>query len=276
MELERARWFFSNQFGVEVSGFTVLMGVWGDEFRDAYMDVVGNEVPYWWAPGLGGHVTQRPGIPISAENTIIVLYADNAEELGARWGLETIVHEYVHVLQQKLTSDRGSHLGPKWMLEGGAEYGVYLYRGFLGPPKSVGITRQSRICRGVAGTPEDVTREMAIGDSPSWVLEHNTQPYTMGTLGVAFLAEHLEVDDGLTSKLLSLHGLEKYYYVVSQTGNSREVDFDWERAFKDAYGISVSDFYEAFNEWSKSEEFAELADRLFGRFESDGRCRIVR
>ena len=74
---------------------------------------------------------------------------------------------------------------------------------------------------------------------------------------------------------MALEGMEKYYVVVSQTGNSREVAFDWERAFEDAYGISVPDFYAAFNEWSKTEEFANLADKQFGRFEPDGRCRIV-
>ena len=238
------------------------MGVFGPMFEEAYQEVVGAEAPSWWeGVSSAGHVTHRPWVPISAENTIIVLGSSNARTLGSFWGLEAIVHEYVHVVQQQLTSDRTSVAGPKWILEGWAEYGVYFYRGFLGPPSAVGVSQQHSICQGV--------------DDPALTLEQNTYPYSIGFLAAAFLAEHLAVDDGVASKYLALEGMEKYYVVVSQTGNSREVAFDWERAFEDVYGISVPDFYAAFNEWSKTEEFANLADKQFGRFEPDGRCRIV-
>ena len=275
-ELEKARGFFRHHANVEISGFTVLMGgaSW-PMFAAAHKDLYGYEPnPEFWGDvhGLANLSTtgasQRDSQGFCQTSFVMRLLSDPEEPDTLSQLKYVAVHEYVHLIQENLTFDCGLvNPNPSWMAEGFAEYASYLYLGQISaggaPP---------RICLGLAGDPP-----MPFGDNPAWAFERQLETltedaYTMGFLAVAFLVEHLGVDI-LGREYWSRVGQDAYYIRrATDDPNTTYVEFNWETAFEDGFGLAVADFYARFNEWIASDEGANLADKAFG---NGSECLIV-
>ena len=275
-ELEKARGFFGHYANVEISGFTVLMGgtSW-PMFAAAYKDLYGYEPnPVVWqnTAGLANLSTTGTSLRDSqgfCQTSFAMKLPANPEEQSTLSQMKSVaIHEYAHLIQEYLTLDCALVApNPSWIAEGFAEYADYLHRGHLSrggaPPQ---------ICLGLAGDPP-----MPFGDNPAWALEYQLEAltedaYTMGFLAIAFLVEHLGVDV-LGREYWSRVGREAYYIRRATDDPAVTlVEFDWEAAFEDGFGLPVADFYARFNEWIASDEGAGLADKVF---EGWGECLIV-
>lgn len=136
-----------------------------------------------------------------------------------------LVHEYVHVLQHQLAA--GGPWGPAWLSEGVAVYGEALHRAVIeqGPTANEGLYERRRKeaahLASLAGIPP--LRGLERVDDPAERIH-----YRLGFLAADWLAQRAGAE--------ALLG----YYRRLPSGEG------WQQAFEGAFGLTVDDFYAAF------------------------------
>ena len=244
-EMEASRAYFSDRFGVEATGFTVLVAADHEEFPDVYRDVTGYDIHYsphgiqaigWVTNSLSG------GAVITLH--YMVPSAQNLSRLE-----HSIVHEYFHVLQGQLITGFARlqsgeiawdveilKMSPRWLEEGHAVYADYAYT----PTRTGRRPFHDDGYNGRYPVYEDIEYAQNRGDSIS-----------LATYGVAESAEvipsYLMYPLGFlgTSFLVQLAGEDSYMNYWKIAGERPT----WQRTFEEAFGIDPNDFYRAFDEW---------------------------
>ena len=132
-EMEYTRGYFAHQFGVEATGFTVLVGANYEALSPVYREVVGDDLSSYYHP----QATYSHAFVTSSAQAGAVMTLINGPSA------DHIAHEYFHVLQGQLVSGfaqlqdgeiawhtKASHSGPDWLVEGTASYADYAYTPF--------------------------------------------------------------------------------------------------------------------------------------------------
>ena len=261
-EMERARGFFVDRFGIETSDFTVVVGT-VEELAIVVPEIVGRAVNVRFT---GGKVlTGRDGITF-----VVLRYTP-----GTRLYLRAVAHEYVHVLQRELagwSSDanpddpvvRVSGFAPDWQVEGFAVYGNYLYNQTR-PDRDPFIPYHFAPYRYVQCNPEG-------WDDPELELRRQEKActfYDLAFLASIFIVEEMPALIGSTAdgsewlaywRLLSEAEMRWTREELGPNEWRLRASLDWHPAFQQAFGISADDFYAAFGEWARSDVIAERAD----------------
>ena len=250
-EMEYSRAYFSDRFGVEATGFTVLVGSDYETLSPVYREVIGRDLSDSY-PTIG--VTTDAWVTVSRTGGAVVtlIYGRSQEALAT---LEHyIVHEYFHVLQGQLASgfaklqggevafynDTIDH-GPLWLMEGLASYADYAYtpgrpgrRPFLNDRyyPYLNISDYQREWGAISlkelSSGEEDYRHLGCSFGDSYV-------YAMGFAASVYLLEQAEEDS--------------YVNYWSSFGKRPT----WQQAFEEAFGIGANDFYKAFDEWLPSQ-----------------------
>ena len=130
--------------------------------------------------------------------------------------LGALAHEYVHALQDELS---GGARGPRWMGEGGAVHFEYLYDHAVGwwpLQESIATLENAR------GTRQSL-------EAIEWnIVSTDVEEYALGHLATRYL--------------ITLAGGEALWDFYRQ----RTSTSSWKSAFEEAFGLSVQEFYEAF------------------------------
>ena len=244
--MEAVRAYFSNRFGVEATGFTVLVGSDHAALSSVYYDVTGVDVlPHIPSFSVGGN-----GFVIASPTggAVVVLFYGRAQ-YSFRNVQHIIVHEYFHVLQGQLASGfenlqggeiayygDGAATGPRWLTEGLASFADYEYtpsrpgfRGFLNDRYS---------------PYEDISDYQREWGEIS--LEEVTVEVNYRHLGCSFGSQYVYAM-GFAASVYLLEQAEKDSYVNYWRLLGEQPT--WQQAFEEAFGIGVDDFYKGFTEW---------------------------
>ncbi len=249
-EMEYVRTWFADQYGFEATGFTVLVSANYEALSPTYPGVVGAALsnhyhpqakfPYAWVTrsATGGAV-------------MALMYGTLSDE-----PLSTlkhhIAHEYFHVLQGQLASgfaqlpdgeiawhSDASSRGPNWLVEGLASYADYAY------------------------TPSRAGRRPFLGDryypynDLQWF--YLNESVTIGDL--AELGSYLDFKCTFSDNYSYPLSFAASVFLLEQAQADSYVNYwtllgersTWEQAFEEAFGVRVSDFYAAFDEWLPSQ-----------------------
>ena len=246
-EMEAVRSWFAHQYGVEATGFTVLVGADYDVLAPVARDVVGIDLSSVFVPpGHSGPNSLLPGPFVTTTNDgssiMVLVYGRNPFDSLKN----AIAHEYFHVLQNQLAPRyQTSEVKPYWLVEGLAQYADYAYtqsrigrRPFLGnngrnsPYKDLedainlkGIMTLGELERlATLATFRDGSRRL----NPIYV-------YAMAFAGSYFLVDQAEEDSYV-----------QYWKLLHDRST-------WQQAFEEAFSIGIEGFYEAFEEWLPSQ-----------------------
>ena len=148
--------------------------------------------------------------------------------------IETLVHEWVHVLQTQLAAGEEWRVSPKWMLEG-----VAMWTEGLLPSELHTVPLELKRERRLEETSRTSVRLQTVeGWNGQW-------PYRMGPVAVDRLVERSGVDSPLEfyrSMHPQITGKERKW-VQAQT---------WHEAFEAAFGSTVTAFYDEFETWRET------------------------
>ncbi len=101
-EMEYVRAYFADRFGVEATGFTVLVASNYEALSPVYRDVVGKDLSSYYHPqAIHSYAWVTSSTTGSA--VVILMYGTLSERAGNRLK-HHIAHEYFHVLQGQLAS----------------------------------------------------------------------------------------------------------------------------------------------------------------------------
>ena len=254
-KMESVRAYFSEQFGVEATGFTVIVGT-SATLLPVYRDIAKREPEDWHLSsqfgarrGNSGWVTRSP-----TGGAVVALMHGIASDLNLAESDYVIVHEYFHVLQGQLATgfaqlDDGeiawhtdiSARGPQWLVEGTAQYADHAYsrsrielRPYLGregryaPYKDLANFRARERLDRLDFTTVYSYQELGC------IFDHESV-YALGFAGTAFLLEQAAEDSYV-----------KYWKLLWERPT-------WQQAFEEAFSIDINDFYSAFDEWLPSQ-----------------------
>ena len=254
-KMESVRAYFSEQFGVEATGFTVIVGT-SATLLPVYRDIAKKEPEDWYLSnqfgarrGNFGWVTQSP-----TGGAVVALMHGIASDINLAESDYVIVHEYFHVLQGQLATgfaqlDDGeiawhtdiSARGPQWLVEGTAQYADHAYsrsrielRPYLGregrqtPYKDLANFRARERLDRLDFTTVYSYQELGC------IFDHESV-YALGFAGTAFLLEQAAEDSYV-----------KYWKLLGERPT-------WQQAFEEAFSIDINDFYSAFDEWLPSQ-----------------------
>ena len=261
-QMEHVRSYFSDRFGVEATGFTVIVGENYEAMAPEYERITGKSLSLHYRPNQRD---QHAWVIDSVSGSAVLgmmygqtYFADFAKSLD--YHEHIIAHEYFHVLQGQMAAgfrllDDGDiawgfmlERGPTWLVEGLASYADYAYtptrpglRPFLNdryqPYHTLAIER--------AVAPPDVikdslTQELANIEAYSAfrncdVGEHS---YALSFIAATFLVE--EVVEHEKSYV-------DYWKLLGEQAT-------WQQSFEEAFGLSVEAFYAAFDEWTLSRD----------------------
>ena len=263
--MEYSRAYFSDSFGIEATGFTVLVGAGYEALSPLYPDIVGIPFSDHYDPQAGNHYAWVTS-SVTGGSVMVLIYGtlrtDSLDTLKHH-----IAHEYFHVLQGQLVTGFGqlqdgeiawhndtSVRGPFWLVEGLASYADYAYtpsRAGRRAFSSEAVEDQGRY------TPyRDVTWFHLEGFAASGDLEElgdlselycawpGIYAYALSFVASLFLVEQAEEDSYV-----------KYWRLVGERPT-------WQQAFEEAFGIGVNDFYRAFDEWLPSQLLSQAQLKL--------------
>ena len=259
-EMEHVRAFFTNQYDVEATGFTVVVGTDYESFGLAMEELIG------WKP-----YQRQIGIPL--EGGFVTSSTKGGAVMGLIYGEHPrvdyfssvknyIAHEYFHVLQGQLISgfaplENGEIAwrldGVSWLVEGLASYADYVYtpsrpdrRAFLGdrytPYEDLKIE-------------EDLAIEGLLGPHALGAMVDESS-FSCG-FGQGFSTWYSYALSFVASMFLSEQAEENSYVEYWRLLYDRP----WQKAFEDAFGISVESFQNAFYAWYPS-LFSNLPDYI--------------
>ncbi len=249
-EMEYCRAYFSDRYGVEATGFTVIVGGHEANAR-VYPGIVGENYPY--PEGLAGWVTA------SATGRAVMVLPYGFSEQGllsnehpqhlALLKKQVIAHEYFHVLQGQLASGFAQTQGgeiawfadtsysPTWTLEGSAEYGSYEYslnQVNTNWEQITGNFHALEINRRKGGLKKGDLKRIGedLLEFHKCTLSHEApDAYVLSFAGTAFAVEQAEES-----------AYVKYWKLLGERPT-------WQQAFEEAFDIRVDAFYEAFEAW---------------------------
>ena len=251
--MEHARAVFSAWFGIEATGFTVVAGENYDAMAPAYRDVTGFDLSHASNPDA---VRTHAWVTYSAAGGAVVGLMYGGVSVYSLEALElSVAHEYFHVLQGQLASgftqlpngetawgfpnDRG----PTWLVEGLAVHADSAYistrpgrRQFVGDYSFYLELAWQRAQD--SDVQDDLAAELARiadrdafhGCSTAW------HAYALSFIASSFLIEQVAEDK---------ESFVSYWNLLGERQT-------WQQAFEEAFGISVDDFYKAFDEWISS------------------------
>ena len=247
--MEYSRAYFSDRFGIEATGFTVLVATSYEALFPIYEDIVGVPLSDHYHPQAG---YTSAWVTLSATGGSVMVLMYGTLHNNALSSLKHhIAHEYFHVLQGQLVTEFSrlqdgeiawhndtSARGPFWLVEGSASYADYAYT-----PTRAG--REVFFDRYMPYS--DLTWFHLAGSATSGDLEEmgNLQgflcafpgpyAYALSFAASVFLAEQAGEDSYV-----------KYWRLVGERPT-------WQQAFEEAFGVGVNDFYRAFDEWLPSQ-----------------------
>ena len=253
-EMEAVRAFFSDRFGVEATGFTVLAGTDHESLSAIYRDAVGRDVTdiySEWRGDVYGWVTNST----TGGSIVTLVYGGIPNDDRLDTLRHIVVHEYFHVLQGQLASGfvqlQDSEISwdidifrsvPTWLVEGLASYADYAYssstagrREFLGDRYTPYVDIAQYQAAGSDLSIEDWgsgTRTDYLSGGCSF---HSIYLYALAFAGSAYLLEQAE---------------EAAYVNFWRLLGEKPT---WQQAFSEAFGIDPSDFFEAFDKWLPSQ-----------------------
>ena len=242
-EMEAVRAFFAEQYGVEATNFTVLVSANYEALAPVFRDVIGIDMSSFTAPA--GHsppdsATPNPFVTVANDDRSVMVLNYQRNPLSVL--RNAIAHEYFHVLQHHLAPNWLSD-GPYWLVEGSAEYADYIYsqtkvgrRPFLGD-------------NGRSSPYEDVNDAVNLKGimTPSTLEWLDTQSNFRASCG-----EGESFSPYYTYSMAFLGTL-----LASEQGNEDSYVQYWKllydhlgtKAFEEAFGIGLDDFYQTFEEW---------------------------
>ena len=261
-EMEAVRAFFAEQYGVEATGFTVVVGTDFETFDLALQDLTGFKFYHGatGAPTAGGFVTSST----KGSAVVALVYGEHPTDSHFSSVKHSVVHEYFHVLQGQLVSGFaqlqdgeiawGSDRGPYWLVEGLASYADYVYtlsRSDRSPFLGGRYTPYIDLKEEDLDPDIDVLRSRDLGKMVEHSSFHSSfnpsYSYALSFVASIFLSEQVE-EDSYVDYWKLLH------------------DRPAEEAFEEAFGISVEVFYEAFYEWLPS-QLSSLPDYVQKRIQ---------
>ena len=253
-EMEYVRAYFADRFGVEATGFTVLVGIDYEALAVKYGDIVGRDLKYHYQPHANytyAWVTTTP-----KGSAVMALVYGTLNDNSRSSLKHHVAHEYFHVLQGQIASgfaqldvgeiawhSSGTVGGPKWLVEGLASYADYAYTPF----------RAGR-------SPFLGGRYTPYGDI-SWFRDQ-VELGTMPSLAVGE-GDLARIEDSSTFKC----SFSEFYsyalsfaasvFLVSQASEESYVRYwellgerpSWQAAFEEAFCVGIDDFYKAFDDW---------------------------
>lgn len=260
-DLEGVRGFFGGLYGVEATGFTVLVGDGPDSVANAYSGLTGREITrnYIVKWGFSGWATttKRGGA------LIVLMYRPGEDDLP----YYAIAHEYFHVLQGQqaqgfVTLPNGekdysyriwTSKSAYWLVEGTAEYADDAYSSVADRPVPYrgADWRREYLEKQRVREPESI-RDVAaeLERMEDWSGFHDdtvSLSYSLSFYASVFLIDEVAKErDG---------SYVRYWRLLHDRG-------DWKRAFEDAFGLPVEEFYPAFREWFDANIVGEAATRV--------------
>ena len=233
--MERIRAFFNTNYGVEATGFTVIVGANRESMLALYERTTGRTLRR--QNRLVGWVTRmNDGEAVLG----ILLGQHELNESSPRGAMRLMPHEYFHVLQGYLTAQPEwglHHRGPNWLVEGTALYAHTQFApdAFAGHD-SPWLDLAFEQAKGNPALSGDLV--LALEGIESYADFHSAEwyAYPLSNLAVTFLSQQAESD-----------AFVRYWSLLGQRAT-------WREAFVDAFNISITDFYAAFDQWAKSTE----------------------
>ncbi len=197
---------------------------------------------------LANHASTRlqPDDNVLAQATpgkiVVFVYSDVWRTSTEAQRVMTLVHEYYHMIQFKLSNRTRlkvfvSHdlmLDPLWLVEGSAEYLAYqttAEAGLLSYQKA-----RLKLVRYARTEPLPLKTLETSANNEDQVMD----PYVMGTLGTEYLLKNFGGLAALT-----------HYWELTRVSN-------WQDAFKQAFNLSTTEFYQKFEQFRKSDFPSDL------------------
>ena len=205
--------FYAERFGVAVAESTLYVSPDGDAAAAAFRDLTGREYPLF--TGEGGTVTDTPeaGILAFVSGGFV-----NLDHHGGDTFSRVLAHEHYHVIQYDICRRADLCASPEWLIEGTATYGEYLYgeaRDRFDASSAWMFASLNELAKF-----EDVASPFGIVDyelaasAISWLVDASGNPHS-----------HLE------------------YWRTLASGK------EWTAAFTSAFGLTVGEFFDAFEEY---------------------------
>ena len=250
--MEHTRAYFSDRFGIEATGFTVVVGENYEAMAPAYREVTSLDLSHAARQNQKGRthgwVTYSP-----AGGAVVGLMYGHVAEWTLSNVKEIIAHEYFHVLQGQMASGfarMGSgevawgfqgNRGPTWLVEGLAIYADHMYTPTRPGRRSL-LMRATpyedlawQRARDSEALVDDLAMELArIEDREAFhgcaVGWHS---YALSFVAATFLVEEVAEEE---------NAYVTYWKLLGERPT-------WQQAFEEAFGLSIEDFYTAFDEW---------------------------
>ena len=239
-EIEAVRTWYSDQYGVEATDLTVLVGATAEALASEFRDVTGRDLLGGYVPpGYSGPSSLLPDPFITTADdgspVIVLIYGSNPFDKLK----DSIVHEYFHALQNQLLASRYqvSEVEPYWLVEGLAMYTDHAYsqsrpgrRPFLGDNGRMTPYEDLADAISLSGiiTPrylENIATESTFRDGFAL---HPIYTYALAFAGAHFLVGKAGEDS-----------VVEFWRLIQQRPT-------WQQAFGEAFGMGIEDFYDLF------------------------------
>ncbi len=237
-EVEAVRTWMYDQYGVEARDLTVWVATDAEALADAVdWDIGRMYVP----PGYNGPFSLLPDPFVATvddgSHVIVLIYASNPFYTL----LESIAHEYFHVLQYQLVAPRSlSEVEPYWLVEGMAMNFDLAYtqsrsgrRPFIGDNGRFSPYRDLDYAINLQGamTPGWLRNILTESNFRDGHQVHPIYAYSMAFAGAHFLVGEAGEDS-----------VVEFWRLFQQRPT-------WQQAFEEAFGMGIEDFYNSFEEW---------------------------
>ena len=230
--------YFGEKLGVETDFSDTTILIWkGVEAAVEYQD--SGQWPHFDRSGEALRVFLEHNAPGGAKPLYGMFYsASNWEppcphvrDVRRHCGIDQLAHEWFHYLQWQIGNQTFAD-APEWMSEGAAIWGGDMGLLVADGQQSFSQTREEYR--------QDAARTTVTLQSSE---ERNTPwQYRLGALAVDLLVERAGLD-----------AVVEYYRQMHQqpleSDRRYAVATDWPEAFRNAFGITVEDFYEEFEAW---------------------------
>ena len=256
-EMEACRNYFTNRYKVEATDFTVLVGNDVARLAAAHQRISGVDYTIN-LPGSALSGVQFYASRSVNEYYIFIMNFENREFHSFKKDMFSrvktgIVHEYFHILQGRLSSDlkrlpNGDIVydlmkGPIWLTEGTAQWAELLYQTSQLKQQHAILRRQRKNTWEynahfslVAHMIEKGVRTLS--DLPKLENRKNMQgEFVEFNYSMAFLATRLLIEQSKDKA-----SYVRFWQQISHHST-------WQQAFEVAFGISIENFYDVFEEW---------------------------